>query len=89
MKTDQGAAVHILPDELTITIDGKVFLQDPQGNPLSPEDWWELVDQAGSRVVVAVVPDGTPFEQRALIEAHDALLDSLDTALSVVPVVHH
>lgn len=56
--------------------------------PPPPPRWWELVSRIGDRVVVALVPQETPFDEDGLKAMHSRLLDSPDTALAIVPVVH-
>jgi hypothetical protein len=88
LSRDRGAVVRIMPDRLRITVNGVAILDDPDGDPVSPPGWWELVSRIGDRVVVALVPQETPFDEDGLKAMHSRLLDSPDTALAIVPVVH-
>lgn len=88
LADDRGAALQIMPDRLRITINGEVILDDQAGDPMSPAGWWEMVSKFGDRVVVAVVPRGTPFDEAGMKAAHERLLDAPDTALALVPVTH-
>ncbi|MBN9214162.1 MAG: hypothetical protein J0J04_04980 [Microbacterium sp.] len=86
--TDSGAQLRVMPDHLSLHIDGQSPLDDSDGDPVSPPGWWEQVDRLGGVVFLAVVPTGTPFHPEGLAGAHKQLLDSPETATALVPVIH-
>jgi len=88
VANDVGAALSIMPDLLTLSVDDVVVLSDAAGDPMSPPGWWERVSEIGDRVMIAVVPPGTPFNEEGLKAAQQTLLDSPATATALVPVVH-
>lgn len=85
---DPEAALNIMPDLLTITVNEVVVLADSSGDPMSPPGWWERVSEIEDQVLIVVVPPDTPFDEQGLIKAEAELLDSPATATALVPVLH-